>query len=131
MILIASLAIVAFGICFYSYTIERKLKIIPTYKPFCDISDAASCVKPLQSKYATIVGISNSLVGMLFYGLVFILALLHAVKLLFVAVVGGALVSCGLAYIVYFKIRTFCLLCTALYIINFSMLIIMIHARWI
>ena len=116
--LIQIFSLIGFAISLYTYITEKKVAENPAFKPFCDISDYISCSKPMRSPYANIFFISNALVGMMYYVVMFILAMLHASKLLLIASIGGACVSIFLAYLLYFKIRALCLLCTTLYVIN-------------
>ncbi len=112
------LAALGFGISLYTYLLERRVKQEPNYKPVCDLSDRISCSKPMKGPYANIFFFSNAVVGMMFYVVIGLLAMMHAQTLLFIAALGGCLVSCVLAYLLYFKIKSLCLLCTSLYIIN-------------
>lgn len=111
-------AAIGFCISLYTYVVEKKIKENPTYKPVCDISDRISCSKPMNSRYANIFFFSNALLGMLYYVLIIILAVLNTSTLLFIASLCSCIVSGILGYLLYFKIKSFCLLCTSLYIIN-------------
>ncbi|HSW74170.1 MAG TPA: vitamin K epoxide reductase family protein [Candidatus Limnocylindria bacterium] len=122
------LAGVGFCISLYIFMLEKKVAANPNYKPACDISDRVSCTKPMKSPYASLLYVSNALVGMGFYVLVGLLALLHAVAALLVVAITGVVASCGLAYLLYFKIRSLCLLCTALYGINLLILLVSMRA---
>ncbi len=116
------LAVIGFCISVYTYLLERKIKVMPTYKPVCDISDRISCTKPMLSPYANIFFFSNALASTAYYIVVAILAALDAYRLLFFAAIAACLVSVFLGYLLYFKIKSFCILCTSLYIINFLIL---------
>jgi vitamin-K-epoxide reductase (warfarin-sensitive) len=122
------LAVLGFGISFYTYLLEQKLKEQSDYKAACDLADWASCTKPIKSSYANIFYFSNAVVGMLFYILVIIFSALGAMKLLFFASLAACLASAVLAYLLYFKIKSLCILCTSLYLINVILLILAIHA---
>ncbi len=122
------LAVLGFVISAYTYATERKLKQVPGYKPFCDISDRISCTKPMKSQYAYLY-FSLASIGMAFYVAVAIFALFDATKLLLLASFAAALVSCALAYILYVKIKSLCILCTSLYVINFLLLFFSLSAR--
>ena len=126
-LLIIILAIVGFSISLYTYITEQKVKENPDYKPFCDISDKISCTKPMQSQYANILNFSNAILGMLFYVLVSFLALFNFVNLLLLAAIGGFITTCVLAYLLFFKIKSLCILCTSLYIINLTILALVIY----
>ena len=116
------LALAGFCIALYTYATEIRVSQDPTFKPMCDISDRISCTKPMQSPYANIFFFSNAIVAILFYALVFAMAVLGSNKLVFIAALTGSIVSCYLAYLLYFKVKSLCILCTSLYIINFLML---------
>jgi vitamin-K-epoxide reductase (warfarin-sensitive) len=109
---------IGFCISLYAYIIERKMKEDPTYKPACDISDRISCSKPMTSKYSNLFGMSNGLAGMLYYLLILFLAYTHSTQILFFATIVGLLTTFCFAYLLYFKIKSFCIVCTSIYIIN-------------
>ena len=116
------LGLVGFCISLYTFCLEKKVKQDANYKPVCDLSDRISCSKPMKSSYANLFFFSNAFVGIVFYVLILLLAYFDALMLLRVVVIGGCLVSCVLAYLLYFKIKSLCLLCTSLYAINFLLL---------
>lgn len=120
-------AVLGFCISLYTYIAEYMVRTNPTFKPFCDLSDRISCTKPMKSRYAKIFYISNALVGMAFYAFMILLASMDAIKLLLIAASLSFLVSVMLAYILYVKIKALCLLCTALYIINITMLVLILR----
>ena len=117
------------GLCIsmYIYSIEQKLKKNPNYKPMCDVSDSVSCTKPMKSNYAQMFYISNSVISMIFYSVLAVFSLLGMHKIIFFLVVAGCIVSCILAYFLYFRIKSLCILCTSLYIINFILLYLSMH----
>ncbi len=120
----ALLSIIGFLISWYVFTIEHKLKKDKNYKPMCDLSDRISCSKPLLSPYGTLFGIGNSILGMIFYANMFMLALFEFNTLLFYGSIAACISSIIFAYLLYFKIKSFCLVCTAIYIINALMLLV-------
>lgn len=113
------LAIIGFCISLYAAITEQKTKENPNYKAACDLTDTISCTKPMKSEYSHLFFISNSFVGMIYYATIAALAYLHKPLIILIVVAGGALFSCFLAYLLYFKIKALCLVCTSLYIINF------------
>ena len=123
MFIIMLLAALGLAVSIYTYMIEMRMKQDPTYKPVCDLSDRISCSKPMQSVYRNLFFVSDAMVGIGFYAAMIILSLFGTKTL----IIAGAALSCGasciLAYLLYFKVQAFCLLCTALYIINFLMLL--------
>lgn len=117
------LSFVGFCISMYGFFIEQQIKQNVTYKPACDISDRISCSKPLLSKYGKLFFVSNSVLGILFYMSMMILAAYGLKILLFYGALLSVLVSIFLAYILFFKIRTLCLLCVSIYVINILLLL--------
>ncbi len=129
MISILILAGVGFCISVYTYLLEKKIKDQPNYKPACDLSDRVSCTKPMKSPYAALFYVSNAIVGAAYYLMIIALVLLQMHSLLLFATVAGCLVSAFLAYLLYFKVKSLCLLCTSLYIINILLLLLAIRYR--
>lgn len=122
-IVILILAAVGFIVSMYAYLVEQKVKQNSSYRPACDINNKISCTKAFNSKYSSVMGISNTIIGMVFYVLVLITALLGFNWLVCMYTIAAALVSIVAAYILYVKVGSFCLVCTMIYIINFSLLI--------
>lgn len=117
------LAAIGFCISLYAYHVELKIKKSISYKPACDLSDRISCSKVMLSPYANLLMASNALVGAAYYALLIVLALFNApLKLLFAIAVAACIISIGLAYILYAKIKSFCVVCTSIYVINFLIL---------
>lgn len=112
------LAAVGFCISLYACFVEAKIKNDATYKPACDINDRISCSAPLRSQYSNIFYFSNSVIGMAYYLLVGILAWFALPMLLMLSTAGGVLVSLVLGYLLYFRIKSVCIVCTSLYIVN-------------
>jgi vitamin-K-epoxide reductase (warfarin-sensitive) len=122
------LALLGFIISLHLYIIELRIAKNPFYKPFCNISDKISCTKVLSTPYAKMFSVSNALVGMVFYAIYALLAILNASTLLLVAAVIACIASAIFAYILYVKIKTVCILCTSIYIINIALLIITLRS---
>jgi vitamin-K-epoxide reductase (warfarin-sensitive) len=116
------LALIGFGISLYAYFVEKKIKEDASYKPACDLSDRISCSKPLNSQYGNLFFVSNTVAGMSFYALIALLAALNASTLILVAAIGACILTLYLAYLLYFKIKSLCLVCTSLYVVNFLIL---------
>lgn len=125
------LSIIGFCISLYTYVVEQIIKTKPEYRPACDINDYISCTKPMKTPYANIFYVSNAIVGILYYVLVAILSVYNAINLLLIVAIGACLVSIYLAYLLYFKIKALCILCTALYIINFLIFSFVIHRLYV
>jgi len=117
------LAIIGFILSLYALSIEKKFKK-EAYKPACDINDKISCTKALTSPYAKIFKIKNSLLGIFFYTLIIILAIISQIQTIFYLSIISVLGSIYLAYISYFKLKTICIICTSIYLVNILLLII-------
>ena len=113
------IALIGFLIALYTYLLEKKIKFEPEFKPLCDISDSVSCTKPMKSKYASLFYFSNALLAMIFYGLIAIVSFFDARLLLTFLSALGCIGSCFFAYILFFKLKTLCLLCVLMYACNF------------
>ncbi len=124
MIAIIIVALIGLCVSIYTYHVERSIKQSPTYKPACDLSDRVSCTKPMLSPYANLFFFSNASIGIAYYAVITLLAAINAIMPLFILSIASCLVSVVLAYILYFKIKAFCILCTSVYIINFLILIL-------
>lgn len=117
------LSLIGFAIATYATITEKKIEENPDYKPACDINDRISCSKPLKSPYAKLFFISNSLLSMIFYGAMALLAFIGAHTLILLGSIAACAVSAYLAYLLYFKIKSLCLVCTSLYVVNILLLI--------
>ena len=106
----------------YAYYIEKKSSKNKNYKAICDISEKASCSKTLSSKYGKLMGISNSIFGILFYLIIILLFYLNK-ELIFYLAILSILGSIYLAYLQYFKLKNFCLVCNLIYVVNILLLI--------
>ena len=118
------IAAVGFIVSLYSFFIEQKLKYNPAYKPVCDISDRISCTKPFTSSYGNIFFLSNAVIGIFFYAFIMILAWCEYAMLIFYCSLVAVIISIYLAYILYTKIKSLCLLCTAIYAVNLALLVV-------
>lgn len=119
--MITSVFIIAgIGLCLsiYGFFVNYKLNEDPTYKPVCDLSDRVSCSKTFLSPYSKMVTISNTTVGLLFYSCMMLFAWLEYTTLLWYGALAAALASVLFAYILFFKVRTICLLCISIYLVN-------------
>lgn len=121
---IGLLALLGFAASLYVYYLERKLVGDPTFKPFCNLSDKVSCTKPIASPYGTTFGISNGILGLIFYASIGIAALLHATMFIWYASLVACIASVYFAYILFFKIQSACIVCISIYLINIGLLVI-------
>ena len=111
-------------VCLYGVYVEHKVQADHTYKAACDLSDRASCTKTILSPWGKLLGISNMYVGILFYLGMIALGFLNMQFVAYIGAVLACLASIYLAYILYTKVKTFCLLCSSVYLINIILLVI-------
>jgi len=116
--------IAAIGLCItlYAAFIEYRLYKNPSYKPVCDLSDRVSCSKTFLSPYSKILKVSNTILGDLFYSGMMFLAWFEYTTLAWYGALSGAFASVFFAYILFFKVRTICLLCISIYLVNIALL---------
>ncbi len=107
----------------YTLYIEYQFKKNKEYKAVCDISNRVSCSRTFHSRYGKTLNISNGFWGLLFYLVVIGLVLLGHMDLVFYAALFSVLFSLRLAYILYFKMKNLCLVCSGIYIVNILLLI--------
>lgn len=118
------LSLIGILLSYYAYVVEQKTLANPSYKPMCDISDRISCSRPITTGYSRMFGVSNSLIGMLFYVTLLVLAFLQQSTLISIALVLSLLATMFFAYILYVKIRSLCLVCTASYAVNIALFVL-------
>jgi vitamin-K-epoxide reductase (warfarin-sensitive) len=120
---IVLLSLCGFGLSLYAYRLERALAANPEYKPACELSDRISCTKPILSEYGSILGVSNGILGLLFYSMMEVAAFVGAVGFIFYASAAACLVSLYLAYLLIFRIHAICPVCISIYAVNFALLV--------
>ena len=118
------LAVLGFLLSVYAFKTEQNIKKHKKYKALCDFNKEVSCSKTFSSKYSHVAGFSNSLAGIFFYILIFVLAAFNFQNYIFYLAVLSFLGSIYLAYLSFFKLKNFCLICTFIYLINILLLIV-------
>jgi len=118
------IAIIGIILSIYALYVEYKKSKNKNYQAACDISDNSSCTKAFLSSYGKILGIPNSALGIIFYLIIIILSLFNTYNnIIFYLSVISFIGSLYLAYILYFKLKNFCLVCNAIYVVNILLLI--------
>ncbi|MBI4154854.1 vitamin K epoxide reductase family protein [Candidatus Woesearchaeota archaeon] len=115
------IVIIGFLLSVYAYYVEWKASRVKNYKAVCDISENMSCGKAFNSPYGKTFGVSNSIGGIIFYIFIFFLSnydLMYVFYFSILAILG----SIYLAYVSYFKLKNFCLVCIAIYVVNVLLL---------
>lgn len=117
----------------YGLYVENQIAINPDFVALCDLGSWASCSKVFHSKYGTGLGIipadsflsmPNTVYGLAYYSLHIILQ--HSslyqnptARTLAVALgIASIVTSAWLAYILYFVLKDFCILCVSTYVLN-------------
>lgn len=108
----------------------------PDFNPVCKISERMDCVAVALSPYSKIFGIHNSVYGIVGYFLLLVLIPLrlktkirifaHLENYLFILALIFLGISIYLALVSTFKLHTFCLWCTCVYVVNLGFFILSI-----
>ena len=107
----------AYALYGYYRSMENK-----KYRSLCDISDLTSCSKTFRSDYGKHLGVPNGAWGMVFYLVFFMLVFQNQTQFLFLFSVVAMATSMWLGYNLLMKIKTICLDCILIYLINLSLL---------
>jgi len=121
--LIQVLAIVGLLLSIYSVYVKKKISKIKNYKALCDISKNVSCTKAFSSKYGSLVSLPNSVYGIFFYLIIIFLANYGLFSFIFYLSLIATIGSIYLAYVSYFKLKNYCVVCGGVYVINFLIFI--------
>ena len=122
-------ALVGIILCVYGMYVERQIMHTDSYKPLCDLSDTVSCSKAFLGPWGKTFGISNIYLGLMFYICMLICAWLQWIDLAFYGASIALLATVYFAYVLYAKVRAYCLICIGTYIINIVLWVITYYAR--
>ncbi|XP_045609261.1 vitamin K epoxide reductase complex subunit 1-like protein 1 isoform X2 [Procambarus clarkii] len=128
------LAFIGIGLSLYALYVEVMKESDAAYQAMCDISPSISCSKVFTSKYGRGFGIigellgddhimnqPNSIPGIIFYSLIIVLGETKSLKVAKVqrtVISLSNLMSAYLAYLLYFVLKDFCVVCVSTYIVN-------------
>jgi len=121
---IGIIAFIGAVLTLYMLHIESKLLENKKYKSICDFSDKITCTGIAKSKYSHLMGVSNAVLGILYYGLVALLALFGETGLIVLVSIPALAMTLALAYLLHFKIKKICPICNTIYIINIAIFIL-------
>ncbi len=116
------LAAIGLVLSAYAYYVEKRKKD-KKYKPACDINNKISCTKAFMSKYGKLFGVSNSLLGIVFYLFVILLFAFGYRNTVFYLTLFSVIGSSYLAYLQLFKVKGFCVVCSLIYLVNIFLLL--------
>lgn len=128
------LCIIGVSLSLYALYVEVAKEANASYKALCDISPSVSCSKVFTSKYGRGFGIvgellgedhllnqPNSIPGIIFYSIIILLGEMKsykAAKVQRILVFSSNFMSIYLAYLLYFVLNDFCVICVSTYIVN-------------
>lgn len=129
------------GVVISSYLIYagHRLGRDPAWESVCTVSERFDCNAAIRSPYSSVFGVPLSVLGACFYMLTALLAVVDlwaprrtwprspAILVLLGSSIACAL-SVGLATVSALVVRSWCLLCIGLYIVNFCMLFVSVSA---
>ncbi|XP_051925467.1 vitamin K epoxide reductase complex subunit 1 [Hippocampus zosterae] len=122
----------------YALHVELSREHDPDYRAMCDLGESVSCSKVFTSRWGRGFGLvqffvaqdsplnqPNSVLGILFYTLQFVLGLTPSKKAALFLVLSSWVSVAGslyLASILAFVLGDFCMVCVSTYIVNFALL---------
>ena len=124
MILIQVLSILGLLVSLYAFRTELKIKHDKKFKAICDKNNKVSCSKAFLSKYNNLSGIPNSLAGVIFYLILFLLITYNLKEFIFPLTLLAFIGSLFLGYLSYVKLKVFCIVCNLIYLINLGLVIL-------
>uniref|UniRef100_A0A8D0HE78 vitamin-K-epoxide reductase (warfarin-sensitive) n=1 Tax=Sphenodon punctatus TaxID=8508 RepID=A0A8D0HE78_SPHPU len=132
------LCLLGIALSVYAYHVETSKERNPEYRAMCDLSASVSCSKVFTSRWGRGFGLvesilgkrslfnqPNSLFGIAFYTLQILLSWSRS-SLAALVLLGTSLVSIAgslyLAYILFFVLHDFCVVCVTTYLLNLLLL---------
>ena len=112
----------------YALYVKGRAESDKDYYPLCDLNEHISCTKAFLSREGSLTGFPNPLIGIIFYAVIFILDAMQYSNTLWYLSLIALMASVYLADISYFRQKNFCLVCTAIYLINFILVMVQIPA---
>ena len=134
------LAVIGVGISIGIEIVHQGLSSDINYTSFCNVNSAVNCDVVLASRYASLFGIPMSRWAIAFYLAVLGITATAAIgdrirgrellfNLIFLAALWGLLFSIYMAVIAFVVLRTICLMCTGLYLVNIGLFVFAWRAR--
>ncbi len=124
---VISIFIVAgFGlfVSLYATLVEWRSMRDKKYVPICDVSKNISCTKAFLSPYGKLFKASNAQIGIGLYLVILALAYLGNFRAVFGLSLLAVATSFYLAYLLYYKVKSFCIVCSSVYMTNFILAVI-------
>ncbi|XP_051524215.1 vitamin K epoxide reductase complex subunit 1-like protein 1 [Myxocyprinus asiaticus] len=124
----------------YAFHVEREKSRDASYRAMCDLSSSVSCSKVFTSRWGRGFGLlgsifgndsavnqPNSVYGIFFYVFQLLLGLTAsamAALILMTTSIVSVMGSLYLAYILYFVLKDFCIICVTTYALNFILFVL-------
>lgn len=115
--LTALLALIGFLLSLYALNVYLRARS-KKYKPLCDVRENVSCKQAFIHKYGKRFRVHNSIIGIIYYLLIIVLIGFEQRTALIALATLALLDTMRLAYLSYWKMRNFCVICTAVYVVN-------------
>ncbi|MCF7865928.1 hypothetical protein K9L67_02625 [Candidatus Woesearchaeota archaeon] len=110
--------VIGFLLSLYSLLVSINFERDKNYVAFCDFRSGISCTKAFSSRFGALFGFKNSVLGLFFYVVLFIFYFFNDFFSSLMLLVFVNLFDLFLAYILFFKIRTICVVCICIYVVN-------------
>ncbi len=107
----------------YMWYIHVRHAANPEYESMCDITETVACTSVVTGEYGSLVVLPNSVYGMIYYVLIMVLASFGFLLTIFWISILGLIGSAYLAYLLYYKLRQVCIVCTLTYIVNIALFV--------
>jgi protein-disulfide isomerase/uncharacterized membrane protein len=131
-LLVIGLALLGIGVSVAIDHIHARLTADHAYTSFCNVNATVNCDVVLTSRYATLLGVAISRWAILYYAIVITIAAVVGwtprastretfARLTLVLQIWGVLFSGYLGVVALVILRTVCLLCSSLYLINIGL----------
>lgn len=121
------LALVGLFLSIYTVMVERRARKEKNYRPVCDIQKHVSCTKAFASKYGSHLGVSNGFFGAMFYLAIIVLISIDLYFWAFCLAIVSVIGSLYLGYVLFFRLKDICIVCTSIYIVNIVIAIILLR----
>ncbi len=121
---ILALALVGFCLSAYVFHVEQYAGKKKDFRAWCDFTERISCTKAFTSEFAHTGMLPNSIIGMMVYSVIGLLAYFNEIQYLFLISLACLLFSVFLAYVLFVRVRSYCLVCISIYAINLGLVLI-------
>ncbi|OCT92309.1 vitamin K epoxide reductase complex subunit 1-like protein 1 [Xenopus laevis] len=135
-----AVCVIGIVLSIYAFHVEREKERDPGYQAVCDFNEWVRCSNVLSSRWGrgfgmlgsifgkdSLINQPNGLFGLIFYLLQMLLGMTVSAVAALVLMTSSILSVVGsvyLAYILYFVLKDFCVICVTTYLLNCILLII-------